>query len=154
MKKADSLSAVFLTNNRINLFVLDQLSEEQLSVAQSSRSRTIADQFAHLHQVRISWLEIAKPALAKKLSKIEKGKVGHKELKAALTQSAEAIAELLDESQESGTVKGYKKGVYSFFAYLIAHESHHRGQILLHLKNAGLPLDKVKGFEIWDWAKM
>jgi uncharacterized damage-inducible protein DinB len=151
-QQEQSLAEVFLTNNRINLFVLDHLDEQQLNYSPNARARSIADQLAHLHQVRILWLEAHRPALAKPLRKIEKGSATRKQLKEALEQSAEAMAGLFRDV-ESGNTKGFKNGPNLFFAYLIAHEAHHRGQLLLHLKNAGIPFDKAKSFEIWDWAK-
>lgn len=149
-----SPAEVFLVNNRISLMVLDELKEEQLALSHNSRARNIGDQFAHLHNVRIMWLEVSKPAAAKALKKIEKGAATKKELKAALEKSAEAMAALFTEAQESGKVKGFKGGLHNFFAYTIAHEAHHRGQILLHLKYAGQAFDRTKSYEIWDWGKI
>ena len=147
-----ALADVFLTNNRINVFVIEQLSDEQLNFAANARARSIADQLAHLHNVRLQWLEALRPAMAKPLKKMEKG-VSKKELKAALESSAEAVAKLFRDV-ENGNTKGFKKGPETFFAYLIAHEAHHRGQVLLHLKNAGMPFDKMKSFKLWEWEKM
>jgi uncharacterized damage-inducible protein DinB len=148
-----SLADVFLTNNRINLFVLDAIKEEHLAVTHNARARNVGDQFAHLHNVRLMWLEVSKPALAKTLKKIEKGGATKKQLKEALNASAEAMAELLRDG-EAGSAKLSKKGPNNFFAYVIAHEAHHRGQIILHLKYAGVPFDRTKGFEMWEWEKM
>ena len=153
-EKKFSIADAFLTNNRINLFVLGHLSEEQLAVTQNARARSIADQFAHLHNVRILWLEASQPALAKSLKKIEKGKVTKKQLKESLEKSAEAMAEYLRELESPGKMARLKKNPYNFFAYMIAHEAHHRGQILLHLKNAGVAFDREKSFAIWEWDKM
>ncbi len=149
-----TLTKTFLTNNRINLFVLDHIKEEHLVLSHNTRARTIGDQFAHMHNVRLMWLEVLRPALVKKLKKIEKGSAKKKMLKEALTNSAEAMAELFREFESSEKVKGFKKGPNGFFAYVIAHEAHHRGQILLHLKYAGFPFDRTKGFEMWEWDKM
>ncbi|HEU4718103.1 MAG TPA: DinB family protein [Bacteroidia bacterium] len=149
-----SLADVFLVNNRIDLFVLGNIPDKDLGVAHSARSRTIADQFAHLHNVRIMWLEIHKPALAKTLKKIEKGKATKKLLEESLKKSGDAMADYFRELGSPEKMAKAKKSPYNFFAYVTAHEAHHRGQILLHLKYAGVPFDRDKSYAIWEWEKM
>jgi len=73
-------------------------------------------------------------------------------LKKALTDSGKAIGVLLNQSSETGKVKGFKPHVGAFLGYLISHESHHRGQIALSLKQAGKPLDKKISFGLWEWG--
>ena len=47
-----------------------------------------------------------------------------------------------------------KKGVVSMLGYFIAHESHHRGSILLTLKECGHKVDQKVQYKIWDWDRM
>jgi integrase/recombinase XerD len=42
--------------------------------------------------------------------------------------------------------------VGAFLGYLISHESHHRGQIALILKQAGMPLDRKVAYGVWEWG--
>jgi uncharacterized damage-inducible protein DinB len=134
--------------------LLDALSQEQLAHIPSLRARSIADQFAHLHNVRIMWLEVQAPGVAKSLHKIEKGTATKRTLKDALEASADAFANMLDAAERSGKIKSGKRGIYAFFAYAIAHEAHHRGQIIAHLKHAKIPLDRMLGFGLWEWEKI
>ena len=151
---AFTLADTFLLNNRVNLQLLDQLSPEQLAWTANPRARTIADQLAHLHNVRLMWLQVSAPASAKALRNIERGAATKDELRRALEASAEAIATLIGDAERTGRLKGYKRGVAAFFGYLIAHEGHHRGQIILYLKNAKMPIDRLAGFALWEWEKI
>lgn len=141
-------------HNRINLYLLDAVEPAALVSLSASKGRTVGEQFAHIHNVRLMWLKSAAPELLAGLMKIEKEQaVDKKLLRKCLVESAEAIKSLLSKSlRDSGKVKGFKPHVSAFLGYLVSHESHHRGQIILSLKQAGKPLDKKILYGIWEWG--
>jgi uncharacterized damage-inducible protein DinB len=98
------------------------------------------------------WLKSAAPDLLAGLAKVEQPN-DKKLLKKSLTDSGAAIGKLLANSLEGdGKIKGFKPHAAAFLGYLISHESHHRGQIALTLKQAGKPLDKKIGYGMWEWG--
>lgn len=141
-------------HNRVNLYLLDSILPEHLSDLSASRGRTVGEQFAHIHNVRLMWLKQAAPELMGQLAKIEKEQATNKLLlENAINESALAMKMLLSKSIESGgKIKGFKPHVTAFLGYLISHESHHRGQIALSLKQSNHPVTKKISFGIWEWG--
>lgn len=141
-------------HDRINLYLLDAVDAESLNSHSASKGRSVGEQFAHLYNVRLMWLKSAAPELIKDLVKIENEQASDKKLLAkSLAASGQAIAALLAQSIEAGgKVRGFKPHATAFLGYLISHESHHRGQIALTLKQAGKPLDKKIGYGLWEWG--
>jgi uncharacterized damage-inducible protein DinB len=141
-------------HDRINLYLLDAVEAQSLGSHSASKGRSVGEQFAHLHNVRLMWLKSAAPELLKGLNKIEAEQANDKKLLAkSLTESGKAIGVLLAQSLEAGgKVKGFKPHAAAFLGYLISHESHHRGQIALSLKQSGKPFDKKIGYGMWEWG--
>jgi uncharacterized damage-inducible protein DinB len=139
-------------HNRINLYLLDAIKEEQLTDIAASKGRTVGEQFAHIHNVRLMWLKVADPDLFNAQMKIEKDTITKKILKDELSKSAIAITLLLKKGLEQGKIKNFKPHPIAFMGYLISHESHHRGQIMLTLKQAGHAVDKKIQFGLWEWG--
>ncbi len=153
----DELLEAWRTNNRINLFLIDRISAAGMKCTLSRRGgRDVALQFAHIHNVRVWHLEKRAKDLSKGLSKFE-SKVSPKktELKKALTESSRAVESFLgDVLSGKPRRRGFKKGLFTTLSYFVAHESHHRGSILLTLKECGHSLDKASAYAIWGWDQM
>ena len=140
-------------HNRINIYLLGAIAETSLASVSASKGRTVGEQFAHIHNVRLMWLKAAAPTLLDGLNKLEQDALGKPAIASALDASGAAIAELLRQAAANGDrVKGFKPTGTAFFAYLVSHESHHRGQIALTLKQAGVPLDKKTAYGLWEWG--
>jgi uncharacterized damage-inducible protein DinB len=148
---ANPLVETWNIHNRINIYLLDAVDAGSLALHSASKGRSIGEQFAHIHNVRLMWLKSARPDLLEGLEKVENS--DKKVLKTAFVASGKAIAELLESSLAGDNkVKGFKPHANAFVGYLISHESHHRGQIALSLKQAGKPLDKKIAYGIWEWG--
>ena len=141
-------------NNRINLYMLEAIPPAALDNLSASKGRTVAQQVAHLHNVRLMWLKASNPELMVGLEKIEKETPADKKLLArSLKQSGKSMETLLKKSLDNdGRIKGFKPHITAFLAYIVAHEAHHRGQIALSLKQSGHTLDKKVAFGIWEWG--
>ncbi len=153
----EELLEAWRTNNRINLYLIDHLSAAGMKCTLSKRGgRDVARQFAHLHNVRVWHLEKRAKDLAEGLTTFEtKVTPGKRELRKALAASSTAVESFLgDVLAGKPKRRGFKKGVFTTLGYFIAHESHHRGNIMLTLKECGHNLDKDVRYGIWGWDQM
>lgn len=141
-------------HNRINPYLLAAISPEALSGISASKGRSVGEQFAHMHNVRLMWLKAAAPELLEGLAKIEKEQAADKPLLLrSLDESGGAIAALLRKGIEAGgKIKGFKPHVVAFLGYLISHESYHRGEIGIILTQSGHQLDKKIEYGTWEWG--
>ena len=145
------------TSHRINLFLIAHIDEEGMKCTLSKRGgRNVVRQLAHLHNVRCWHLENRARDLSKGLSTFathdEPDKVT---LVAALDSSAAALEVFFTRCVTGeGKARAMKKGAVATLAYFVAHEAHHRGNILLTLKQCGHKLDQEAAYAIWDWDEM
>jgi uncharacterized damage-inducible protein DinB len=145
------------TNNRINLFLIDHISPAGMKCTLSKRGgRNVVRQFAHLHNVRVWHLEKRAKELAKGLHRFDThDEPGKRELKKNFRESAKRIEAFIEDcATGGGKYRCFKKGIMVNVAYFVAHESHHRGNILLTLKERGHNLDQKTRYRIWDWDRI
>ena len=154
----DQLVESWQINHRVTLKLLDALSDEALKATLSTRGgRDVARQLAHVHEVRAGYAETtSKTNRNAKLPHFAKGlSPSKKQLRSALELSAKGIETSIREAwANGGKVTGVKRGLIPMVGYLIAHESHHRGSILLTLKQTGHKLSDELKWGLWDWNKL
>ncbi len=144
-------------NNRVTLRMIQHISDAGMLCTLSKRGgRNVVRQLAHLHNNRIWHLRRRSKILAKGAHVFatydEPDRGG---LSTAFEDSSQRIEQFIRLANE-GTpgIRTLKRGLVPHVAYFIAHESHHRGNIMLTLKQCGHPLDSKVRYSIWDWDRI
>jgi len=125
------------------------------AIPPGTRGRTVAEQFMHLQRVRFGWLRFNKHPGWRALEHFKGHKKGapisRQVLVAALNRSGPMVEDYLRARiTQARRVMFFGGRPARWLAYMIAHESHHRGAIALTLKLNGMPLpSKVAMRDVW-----
>jgi uncharacterized damage-inducible protein DinB len=153
----DQITETWYINHRVNMLILDSLTEEALDLTTSKRGGgKVGHQLAHMYNVRFWKLEAIDKSLVKGLHAVKAADKKDRKMLANLhTLSADLIAKVMEDAfRREGEVKRFKRGVIPMLGYFISHEGHHRGNILLTLKQCGFKLPDSLRYGIWEWNKL
>jgi uncharacterized damage-inducible protein DinB len=149
----DRLLGAWRRHTGILLFLLDKVpAPGWTAVPAHSRGRDVARMFAHLDRVRRSWLHYHTTGKRPRLPRVDKGPPPPKAVvRRSLAASSEDVAAFLrDALAGNATVRMFGKDPVRWFTYLVAHESHHRGQIMLALKQSGIRMPEAVAIQgLW-----
>ncbi|GAB5525176.1 MAG: hypothetical protein Roseis2KO_30480 [Roseivirga sp.] len=136
----------------MNALLLNGIDEAYLTDKSSSGGRNAGEQFAHIHNVRMMWLSQLAADKAKELDADLDAKESLQ--KDYLTKAMAASDKLVRSVLKAALEKGEKLGDMTatrFLGYLISHESHTRGQIVLAMKQSDHALPPQVTYGIWEW---
>jgi len=153
----DGVRATWQTSSRVTAFLIESLPDEVWRAAIPGAPRRTVQMIAgHLHNARCMWVKMLgrRHGLAAP-RRVDRRRVSRPQLLAALPRSARAIDALLEAGlANGGHLVGFSPPeVTHFLAYHVAHEGHHRGQIVMAARQLGhrLPAEVTNG--LWQWAK-
>lgn len=161
MQDGDALIAAWRTSHRVTVYLIENLPPELWSKSvPGNPRRTVRQIAAHIHNVRCMWIKMIGAHHGIKVPKsVDLKKVRPSELKRALERSGRGMIELIrlgvvrGGSVPSAAWQNFPTDVVHLLSYFVAHEAHHRGQLVMLARQLGhrLPEDVTSG--LWQWKK-
>jgi|SRR5882724_5517809 len=159
--RATVLSA-WRTSNRITIGLVRQIPPALWNAAvPGAPRRTVRMIAAHLHNSRCSWIKtLGREHGVHAPLRVDRRKVSRAHLAGALKRSSQGMEALLELGFAAGGTLPPSKGyvwrnlpldVGHVLAYFVAHEAHHRGQIVMLARQLDQRLPAAVTNGLWWW---
>jgi uncharacterized damage-inducible protein DinB len=163
---AQAAVRIFAANERMNQLVLENLDPAAWRPKSAAKPpgevRTVAAIFTHMHNVRCKWVRLTAPHL-KVPAQLNRTRCTPQQARAGLAESADRCSEMLAEALGGeGRIKKFLRDGWAkpwppgpeMLCYMLAHEAHHRGQVLMLAHQLGFPLPHEVMYGLWNWDKL
>jgi uncharacterized damage-inducible protein DinB len=160
----DVLVPGWRTTNQVTVFLMKHLPTELwAAVVPGAPRRTVRMIAGHIHNTRCMWIRtLGKEHGIEVPDPVDRRRVGPRQLLPALNRSSRGMVKLLTLGcDHGGTIppsasyvwRNLPLDVGHVLAYFVAHEGHHRGQIVMLARQLGcrLPAEVTDG--LWQWSK-
>jgi uncharacterized damage-inducible protein DinB len=158
-----AILSAWRTSNRITVSFVEQLPTALWTApVPGMPQRTIRMMAAHLHNSRCGWVRtLGREHSVHTPSRVDRRAVSRRQLTAALKRSSRGMEALLELGFAAGGVLPPSKGyvwrnlpldVGHVLAYFVAHEAHHRGQIVMVARQLGQRLPRTVTDGLWWWS--
>lgn len=159
---ASSLIAAWRTTARMNEDLVSQLAETFWNSAPpDGMRRSVRSIGGHLHNARCRWIKTLGAEHGIKAPPfVDLHRVSRRQLITALKKSTQAMEALLVLGLDAGGVvppsrayvwRNLPLDVGHVLSYFVAHEAHHRGQLVLLARLTGAPLPRDVSDGLWWW---
>jgi uncharacterized damage-inducible protein DinB len=149
----------------VTIYLIEQLPVELwASPLPGAPRRTVGTTAAHLHNTRCRWIRTLGQGLGvPEPARVDPRTVTRRSLVPALRRSSRGILELLRIGCErDGTIpasalytwRNLPLDVGHVLCYFVAHEAHHRGQIVLVARALGMRLPAAVTNGLWQWTRL
>ena len=154
-----SVIAAWRTNNRVTMYLIENLPPEMWSMAVPGvPRRTVRMIAAHIHNTRCMWIKMmgAKHGVAVPRT-VDRRRVRPAQVLRALSRSSDAIIELIQVGSARGgeipraAWQNFPPDLVHFLSYFVAHEAHHRGQLCMLARQVGHRLPATVTAGLWQW---
>jgi uncharacterized damage-inducible protein DinB len=160
----DTILKAWSTSDRVTIFLVERLPAALWEAAiPGAPRRTIRMLAGHIHNSRCMWIKtLGRPHGISVPPAVDRRRVSRSELVRALKLSGRGIARLLAFGLEhEGRIPPTKAyawrnlplDVGHVLAYFVAHEGHHRGQIVMLARQLGHRLPPGVTAGLWQWSR-
>jgi len=149
------------TNDRVTIDLIQHLPAVLWRSDVPGARRTVRTLAAHLHNSRCMWIKtLGREHGIRVPARVDLRGVTRRQLATALKQSRRGIAALLERGLMSGgrlppsrayVWRNLALDVGHILTYFVAHEAHHRGQLVLIARQIGHRLPAATTAALWQW---
>jgi uncharacterized damage-inducible protein DinB len=162
MADGRAIIAAWRTTHRATVYLVEHLPSVIWSQPVPGIPRqTVGTIAAHIHNSRCSWIKslgarhgVTVPRL------VNLRRVRQKQLVRALSRSSDGMIALIELGVAHGgrvpraTWQNFPTDLEHFLSYFVAHEAHHRGQLIMVARQLGHRLPRTVAGGVWQWTKL
>lgn len=143
-------------NNGINIALIKMLPSGIWSQkVPGYPQKTVRMMVAHIHNIRCRWIKATGREWKIPVpDPVDPQRVTSRQLIAALNKSSRIMLQLFQKGlEQNGRIPRWRHGVILFMQYMITHEAHHRGQLLMVARQLGYPLAEEASDRLWQFSR-